>query len=126
MSLQHSVGSWPLFSFLIPYTVCMTPWTGDQTIARPLSTHRTAQTRNKGTQTSMPRVGFEPTNPMFEQEKNVHASGGTTTLIVYTIKISFKGRVNVLGQRYQGMYVECLRQTSYKMAPLKRRMKMRE
>jgi hypothetical protein len=29
------------FSFLIPYTVGRTPWTGDQPVARPLPTHRT-------------------------------------------------------------------------------------
>jgi hypothetical protein len=31
-------------SFIILYRVSMTPWTGDQTVARPLPTHRTAQT----------------------------------------------------------------------------------
>jgi hypothetical protein len=36
------------FSFLILYTVGSTPWTGDQTVARPLPTHRT-QTHNKRT-----------------------------------------------------------------------------
>jgi hypothetical protein len=53
------------FSFLILYTVGRTPWTGDQPAARPLPTHRTTQTQNKRTQTSMPRVGFEPTIPVF-------------------------------------------------------------
>jgi hypothetical protein len=42
------------FSFLIIYTVGRTPWTGDQPVARPLLTHRTTQTQNKRTQTSMP------------------------------------------------------------------------
>jgi hypothetical protein len=28
------------FSFLILYTVCRTPWTGDQPVARPLPTRR--------------------------------------------------------------------------------------
>jgi hypothetical protein len=42
------------FSFLILYTVGRIPWTGDQTVARPLPTHRTTQTQNKRTQTSMP------------------------------------------------------------------------
>jgi hypothetical protein len=41
------------FSFLIFYTVGRTPWTGDQPVARPLPTHRTTQTQNKCTQTSM-------------------------------------------------------------------------
>jgi hypothetical protein len=35
------LGPWPLFSFLIFYTIGMTPWTGDQPVARPLPTHRT-------------------------------------------------------------------------------------
>jgi hypothetical protein len=46
------------FSFLIVYSVGRTPWAGDQPVARPLPTHRTAQTQNKRTQTFMPRVGF--------------------------------------------------------------------
>jgi hypothetical protein len=41
------------FSLLILYTVGRTPWTGDQPVARTLPTHRTAQTQNKRTQTSM-------------------------------------------------------------------------
>jgi hypothetical protein len=31
--------------------------------------HRTSQTQNKCTQISMPRVGFEPTTPVFERPK---------------------------------------------------------
>jgi hypothetical protein len=61
------------FSFFIFYKVGRTPWTGDQPVARPLTAHRTAQTQNKGTQTSMRHVGFEPTIPVFEREKAVHA-----------------------------------------------------
>jgi hypothetical protein len=53
------------FSFLILYTVGRTPWTGDQLVAGPLPTHRTTQIQNKGTQTSMLGVGFEPTIPVF-------------------------------------------------------------
>jgi hypothetical protein len=34
--------------------------------------HRTAQTENKSTQTSMSYVGFEPTIPMFELAKTVY------------------------------------------------------
>jgi hypothetical protein len=61
------------FNFLILYTVGRTPWTGDQPVTRPLATHRTTQTWNKSTQTSMPRVGFEPPIPVFERAKTVHA-----------------------------------------------------
>jgi hypothetical protein len=68
------------FTFLILYTVGRTPWTGDQHIARPLRTHRTTQTHNKRTQTSMPRVGSEPTIPVFEWAKTVYASDRAATV----------------------------------------------
>jgi hypothetical protein len=58
---------------LILYTVGRICWTGDEPISRPLPTHRTTQTQNKRTQTSMPRVGFEPKIPVFERAKTVHA-----------------------------------------------------
>jgi hypothetical protein len=54
---------------MIFYTVSRTPWTGDQPVASPLP----AQTQNKRTQTSVPQVEFEPTIPMFERAKTVHA-----------------------------------------------------
>jgi hypothetical protein len=46
---------------------------GDQSVARPLPTHRTTQTQNKWAQTPMPRVGFEPTISVFERAKMVRA-----------------------------------------------------
>jgi hypothetical protein len=77
------------FSFVILYTVSRTPLTGDQRAARPLPTHRTAQTlKKKRTQTSTRRVGFEPTTAVFEREKTVHALGSAatvTSLIRYTL-----------------------------------------
>jgi hypothetical protein len=63
MALQPFVWPWPLFSFLILFTVGRTPWMRDQSVARPLPTHSAAQTQNKRTQTSIPPVGFEPTAP---------------------------------------------------------------
>jgi hypothetical protein len=69
------------FSFLIFYTVGRTPCTGDQPVARPLPRHRTTQTQNKRTQTSMPRVGFEPMIPVFERAKTVHALDRAATVI---------------------------------------------
>jgi hypothetical protein len=69
------------FNFLIFYTVGRTPSTGDQPVARPLSAHRTAQTQNKRTRTSMPRVEFEPTIPMFERAKTVHALDCAATVM---------------------------------------------
>jgi hypothetical protein len=46
------------FCFFILYTVSRTRV---KPVARPLPTYRTAQTRTKRTETSMPWVGFEPT-----------------------------------------------------------------
>jgi hypothetical protein len=71
--LYSSCGAWPLFQFLNLYTVGRNPWTVDQPVARPLPTHRTTQTHNKLTETSMPRVGFEPTIPILERAKTFHA-----------------------------------------------------
>jgi hypothetical protein len=73
MALQPFVGPWPLLQFLNLYTVGRTPWTGDQPVARHLPTRRTTPTQNKRTQTSMSRVGFEPTTPVLERAKTVHA-----------------------------------------------------
>jgi hypothetical protein len=70
-------GPWPLFSFLILYTVGITPWMWDQTVTRPLPT----QTQNKRTQTSMAVVRFEPTIPLFERAKTVHALNCAVTEI---------------------------------------------
>jgi hypothetical protein len=69
------------FSSLILYTVCTTPWTGDQPVARPLPTHRTTQTQNKRTQTFMSWVGFELTIRAFERTKTVHALYRVATVI---------------------------------------------
>jgi hypothetical protein len=59
-------------------TVGRTPWMGDRPDARPLPTHththRGKNNREKCGHTSMPRVGFEPTIPVFERPKTVRAS----------------------------------------------------
>jgi hypothetical protein len=68
-------------SFLILYTVGRTPWMGDQPVARSLSTSRTTQTRIKSIETSMTRVGFEPTIPVVERAKTVHALDSMATVI---------------------------------------------
>jgi hypothetical protein len=81
VALQPFVGPWPLFSFLILYTVGRTPWTGDHPVTRPLPTHGTTQTHNKHTQTSMPRLGLEPTTPAFERAKTVHALDRAGTVV---------------------------------------------
>jgi hypothetical protein len=79
--LYSLCGPWPLYQFLNLYTVGRAPWTGDQPAARPLPTHRTTQTQNKCTQTSMLRVGFETTIPVFERAKIVHALDRAVTVI---------------------------------------------
>jgi hypothetical protein len=68
-----------------PYTVGRTLWTGDQPVARLLPTHRTTQTQNKRTQTSMPGVGFEPTIPVFERAKTVYALDRAATVTGLTL-----------------------------------------
>jgi hypothetical protein len=47
MALQFFVEPWPLFSFLMLYTVGRTPWSSDQPVARPLPTNRATQTENR-------------------------------------------------------------------------------
>jgi hypothetical protein len=81
MTLQPIVGPWSFFSFLTFYTVDRTPWREDQQVARPLPTLPTTQTQNKRIQTFMPPVGFEPTIPMFEWTKIVHASDRAATVL---------------------------------------------
>jgi hypothetical protein len=59
--LMHIYGSIALCLELADFLVSesytqsiMTPWTGDQPVARPLLTHKITQTQNKRTQISMP------------------------------------------------------------------------
>jgi hypothetical protein len=75
--LPLSVKCFVSLQFLNPETVGRTPWMGDQPAARPLPT----QTQNKHRQTPMPSVGFEPTVPVFEQAKTVHALDHVATMM---------------------------------------------
>jgi hypothetical protein len=54
---------------------------GDHPVVRTLPAHRTAQTQNKRTQTSMLQVEFEHMIPMLERAKRVHALDRSATLI---------------------------------------------
>jgi hypothetical protein len=74
-----------------------TRWTKDQPVARPLPTRRTTQTQIKPTQTSMFRVGFEPTIPVFERANIVHALDCAATVIGAGIHMPV-GSSNVLTQ----------------------------
>jgi hypothetical protein len=81
-----------LFRFLNLYRVGRTPWTRDQPVGRSLPTHRTTQTQNKLTQTSMPRMGFESRIPVFERAKTVHVlllDRATTVIGRLPIMLSF-------------------------------------
>jgi hypothetical protein len=93
------------FSFLIFYTIDSTPWTGDQPVARPPHAHRTAQTQNKHTQTYMPQVGFEPTIPVFERAKTVHALDRAATEIGNHVHWNLGSTV---GLRHQKFFPETL------------------
>jgi hypothetical protein len=72
MALQP-FGPWQHFQFLNPIHSRKDLLDGESALARPLPTHRTTQTQNKRIQTSMPRMGFEHTIPVFELAKTVHA-----------------------------------------------------
>jgi hypothetical protein len=88
MAVQPFVGPWPLFQFLDLYTVGRTPWTGDQPVSRPLPAYRTVQTPNKRTQISMPQMGFEPTIPVFEGAKTVHALADVSEVLTAVCEAS--------------------------------------
>jgi hypothetical protein len=87
--------------FINLYTVGRTPWTGVQAVARPLPTHRTTQTQNKRTQTSMPRVEFEPTAPVFEQAKTVYALNCAATMVgcIHIHVCGTKNRVRIFSKQ---------------------------
>jgi hypothetical protein len=65
------------FSFVIVYIVGRTLWNGG-------SARRKADTC---TQTCMPWVRFEPTTPLFERSKTVHASDRAATVIGYDLQM---------------------------------------
>jgi hypothetical protein len=105
-----SCGPWPLFQFLNLHTVGRAPWTGDQPVARPLPTHWTTQTQNKRTQTSMHRVAFEPTIPVFERAKTVHVLDCRAATVIGRITTKIRlmcfgmWRRVVLVNRYQSTW----------------------
>jgi hypothetical protein len=76
MALQPFVGPWPLFQFLDPIHSLQDSY-GRGSARRKASTYIQNNTNTEWThtiQTSMPRVGFQPTIPAFERAKTVHAS----------------------------------------------------
>jgi hypothetical protein len=99
MALQPFVGPWPIFSFLIFYTVDRTPWTGDQPVARPLPAHRGQHKCNKRTHTSIPQAVFEPTIQVFERGKAVDALDRAASVIGFIgLHVEMKRRTNIDSQ----------------------------
>jgi hypothetical protein len=74
-ALQPFVGSWPLFQCLELFT---------QSVGLLGRGIRSSQA---STQTSMPRVGFEPTIPVFERAKTVYALDRAAILIGFSVPI---------------------------------------
>jgi hypothetical protein len=66
---------WPLFHFINLYTVGRTAWTGDQSVARPLPTHRINAQRRPCL------VGYKPAIPVFERAKPLHTLDRAATVI---------------------------------------------
>jgi FAD synthase len=64
-------------------------------VRRKAATYAQKTNQNKRTQTSMPRVGLEPTIPDFERSETVHALDRAATVIgnkiIYTLKIEEGG-----------------------------------
>jgi hypothetical protein len=88
------------FSFLILYTV-------DRTLGRGISPSQGRylhiqqhKSPNKGTQTFIPWVGFEPTIPAFERAKTIHALDRATNVICALINFRFRYSINTV-------YIKC-------------------
>jgi hypothetical protein len=98
MALQPFVRIWPVFQFRnLSYTDGGALWTSDQPVTRPLPTHRTTQTQNKPTQTSISRVGFEPTIPEFEQPMTVHALDRAAGFAISVVESSGSATREIVG-----------------------------
>jgi hypothetical protein len=81
MALQPFVEPWPLFQFLELFTRSVGLLGRGISSSQGLYLHTRQHKQNKRTQTSMPQVGFEPTIPVFERAKTVHALDPADTVI---------------------------------------------
>jgi hypothetical protein len=75
MALQP-FGPWTLFQFLNPIRSRYGPLDEASALCNTVT-----YTQNKCTHTSMPKLGFELTTPVFERWKTVHALDRATTVI---------------------------------------------
>jgi hypothetical protein len=78
---SHLLGTGLFFSFVIFFTQTVVLLERVISPSQGRYLHRTTQTQNNLTQTSMPRVGFEPTIPVFERAKTVYALDRAATMI---------------------------------------------
>jgi hypothetical protein len=79
MALQP-FGPWLFFQFLNPIH-SQYDSLGGGSAHRKAVTYTQNNKQNKRAQTSMTRVGFEPTIPVFERSKTIHVSDRATTAI---------------------------------------------
>jgi hypothetical protein len=84
MALQSFVGPWPLIQFLDPIHSRYDSLDGGSARRNAaIYTQNNINTEKTRTiQTSMPRVGFEPTIPAFERAKTVHVLDRAATVIL--------------------------------------------
>jgi hypothetical protein len=80
-ALQAFVGPWPLFQFLDLFTKSVGLLERGISPSQGRYLHTWQHKQNKRTQTSMPQRGFEPTIPVFERVKTVHALDRAATVI---------------------------------------------
>jgi hypothetical protein len=74
MLLQPFVGPWPFLQFRnIFYADGRTPWTSDQSVARPLPKHRTTQTQNK-------RIHIHAASGIINHDLGIRASEDSSCL----------------------------------------------
>jgi hypothetical protein len=103
--LYSTCGPRPPFQFLNLYTIGRTAWTGDQPVAKSVPTRRTTQTQNQRTQTAMRRVAFEPTTPVLERAKRVHALDCVATVIgLLRFQPTYVFPVPILNEFWKSVY----------------------
>jgi hypothetical protein len=102
MALHHL---WTLAAFSV-FNLYTVGRTGDQSVASRYL-HRTTQTQNKRTQTSIPWMGLKPTIPVFELAKMFHVSSPDRAATVIRLGAFYqtenRDRLNAYRRRYTHM-----------------------